>query len=153
MCSSNYPHSLSVKWQYFFYYWGKDNSFMTAMTEILGRSHLNIANHRIFPIPHYFRVIYDPERRLHVFPRGVMAHCSKTARRPTLIGKLTACNTLYRLHAKHTSTSSFQAHCFSNSRKLGLSGLPSSRESGHTVMWKCINASEKTNTSIYRVEK
>jgi len=83
---------------------------MTAMAKILGRSHLNIANRRIFPIQYSFRVIYDPERRLHIFPRGVMAHCSKALRRPLLIGNLTAWNTLYRPHAKHKSSTSCQGH-------------------------------------------
>jgi len=112
----------------------RHNSFMTAMAKILGRSHLNIANRRIFPIQYSFRVIHDPERGLHIIPRSVMAHCSKTLRRPLLIGNLTACNTLYRLHAKHKSTSSCQVHCFSFSWKFGLSGLLSSRTSGRTVL-------------------
>jgi len=84
-----------------FYYRGEANSFMTAMAKILGGSHLNIANRRIFPIQYSFRVIHDLERGLHIIPRGFMARCSKTSRRPLLIGNLTACNRLYRLHAKH----------------------------------------------------
>ena len=96
---------------------------MTAMAKMLGRSHLNIANRIIFPIQYSFRVNYDSERRLHIFPRGVMSHCSKALRRPLLIGNLNPCNVLYRLHAKHKSTSSCQVHCFSISRQLGLSGL------------------------------